>query len=152
MIAGALDTLNQGNCCGGRALVNFPDTASFGLRFSVKVWNTLSRTFKLAAGSFVYCPKELFDLTGGFSEKVYAGEEIFFSRRLKKAGKSVGKKKFIIQPYPVLTSARKEEWFSVWQMISQMLRITFMPWTIKSSKNLQVWYKRPDQSGNEQEK
>lgn len=40
----------------------------------------------MTAGSFFFCLREGFRATGGFSEKVYAGEEIWFSRELKRWG------------------------------------------------------------------
>ena len=49
--------------------------------------NGISRCFRLAAGSFVYCRAEAFRDTGGFPQDCYTGEEIWFSRKLKAWGR-----------------------------------------------------------------
>ena len=43
----------------------------------------LSKTFRLAAGSFIFCRKQDFVDCGGFPESIYAGEELVFVRNLK---------------------------------------------------------------------
>ena len=60
-------------------------------------WNWISKTFSMAAGSFLFCRKEDFDKIDGFPETMYAGEELQFVRKLKKLNrKSVRNSKYLI--------------------------------------------------------
>lgn len=110
-------------------------------------WNWLSRSLALAAGSFLFCRKEFWEESGGFSEKVYAGEEIFFSRKIKKLCKRETMKFTIFSDHPVITSSRKLRWFSSWQLLGSMLIIFFVPFAIRSRKLCAFWYRRPASEG-----
>ena len=60
--------------------------------------------------------REGFEAVGGFSEAVYASEEIWFSRQLKRWGRERGLAFEVLDVDPVVTSARKLEWFSPLRM------------------------------------
>jgi hypothetical protein len=62
----------------------------------------ISIVLRLAAGSFIFCRKELFVESGGFSEKLFAGEELLFSQNLKKICKKKGSSFEILREYPLL--------------------------------------------------
>jgi len=95
---------------------------------------------------FVYCLKSAFEEVGGFSKRVYAAEEYFFSRALKKWGRKRGLEFKIITDHPVVTSNRKAEWFTPRQMIFQMCLITVAPFLLTSRRFCGMWYKRPANS------
>jgi len=59
------------------------------------------RAMRWAAGCFVFCTRAAFDATGGFDERLFATEEIAFSRALRRIGPVV------ILREPVVTSGRK---------------------------------------------
>jgi len=91
---------------GGSTIVSdspIPRTAEHCVQF----WNRLSRSLKLAAGCFVFCRRDAFDAVGGFSDKVFAGEEIFLSRHLKRWAKHRQLLFKIVTEHPVETSPRK---------------------------------------------
>jgi glycosyltransferase involved in cell wall biosynthesis len=71
------------------------------------VWNMASRTFKLMAGSFIFCETAAFRKIGGFDIQLFASEEIELSKRLKKLARAERKKIVILHRHPILTSARK---------------------------------------------
>ena len=138
-----IENFKSERICGGGATVSF-DTASPGifLKMLLFFWNTISCTFKLAAGSYVYCSKEVWEETGGFSEKVYAGEELLFSREMKKWGKKHNKNFKIITAFPVRTSDRKMKWFAFKTHLKQIL-ILLLPGSFAKKEKCFIWYDRP---------
>jgi glycosyltransferase involved in cell wall biosynthesis len=88
LLGRALDNLQQEDCCGGGATVSPDRPLEFFYQIGLLFWNRLSVRFGMAAGSFVYCRKEGFEAVGGFSQKVYVGEEIWFSINYGKWGKA----------------------------------------------------------------
>ena len=62
---------------------------------------------KLLAGSFIFCEARAFRQVGGFSNELFAGEEIDLSRRLKRLARERKKRIVILHRHPLLTSARK---------------------------------------------
>ena len=107
LLKAALANLESGTCCGGGTLVRFDDSCPWHAHKLAGFWNLISSTFGWAAGSFVYCLRGAFEAIDGFSEKVYASEEIWLSRDLKRWG---GERKLlfrIITDHYVTTSARK---------------------------------------------
>jgi len=137
----ALDNLAAGDCCGGGTMVAFDKPISPPIRLLVRFWNWYSVNFVVAAGSFIYCLREGFDATGGFSEKVYASEELWFSRHLKSWGKKRGLTFRIITDRPILTSSRKLEWFNLVQLLPMLL---MAPIAIRFRSLCWTWYRRPD--------
>ena len=142
LLTTALDSLAGGACCGGGARVASLETPQAVVRHSLNLWNRLSRAFHLAAGCFIYCLRQGFEEAGGFSEKVYASEEIGFSRKLQAWGKSKGLKFQIIANPPIITSARKLRWFSPIQLVLLLL-ITFCPMALRLRPLCSFWYRRP---------
>ena len=80
----------------------------------LRLWNTLSRVRRWAAGSFVFCETAAFRAIGGFSEALFISEEIDFSIRLKRYARSHGNKLTILSRHPLLTSPRKLHLYSPW--------------------------------------
>jgi glycosyltransferase involved in cell wall biosynthesis len=60
----------------------------------------------LGAGAFLFTTRENFFATGGFDERYFASEEIFFTLALKKLGR------FKVLPEPAITSGRKLRLYS----------------------------------------
>jgi len=71
------------------------------------IWNALSRINKWAAGSFIFCEAAAFRETGGFSEELYASEEIDLFRRLKRMARRERRSIVILHRHPLYTSNRK---------------------------------------------
>lgn len=70
--------------------------------------NPFMRLFSYTWGAFVLCRRDVFEEIGGFSEDLFALEEIEFVRRLKKAGRKK-KLKFHMLKTPLVTTGRKDE-------------------------------------------
>jgi len=103
----ALENLESGSCCGGGTLIRFDRQTGLFSNLILNLWSGVSKRFQLAAGSFIYCLREAFEAIGGFSELLYAGEEIRFSQDLKKWGRRKKLSFQLITNYPLTTSARK---------------------------------------------
>ena len=141
----AFQLLKHSKTLGGGSILRFDYTHGrlfFGVAIP-KLWNLLSRVFKIAAGSFIFCDRKSFELTGGFPENFFAGEEIFFSINMKKICRKQNKRFKILAMIPVTTSSRKLIWFSNVQIISAMLQILIFPHNLKSKKKCKFWYERP---------
>ena len=139
----ALLLLNSGSSCGGGTLLNFDSQLPFLADRLVKFWNWLSKTNKLAAGSFIFCLAQGFFETGGFDEKTYAGEEIFLSRRMKAWGKKHNMLFTILEDHPVITSSRKFHWHSSLQIALLLVLFTVFPLALRSRSLCRFWYTRP---------
>ncbi|MFQ3578181.1 MAG: glycosyltransferase [Verrucomicrobiia bacterium] len=142
LLENAIRALRTGRVCGGGSTVSLDKKVERG-RYFLSVWNWLSTTFSIGAGSFLFCLKEAFDDVNGFSEKVYAGEEIFFSRALKRWGAQRGYEFRILSLDPVVTSARKLDWFGDLRLLRTAITLMVNPWAIQKRERCWIWYKRP---------
>ncbi|MCM8533198.1 MAG: glycosyltransferase [Lentisphaeraceae bacterium] len=139
VIQEALLALESEKFCGGGALVKFPKESFF-----VSFWTLITKTFKVAAGAFIFCTNEGFIGSGGYSEKIYAAEDVLFSRSLKAWARKNNKGKFtILTNNPIITSDRKFKWYSGGQILWQLLLLGLMPWRLRKRKNAMFWYTRP---------
>lgn len=139
----ALVLLESGNYCGGGTLLNFDSRLPFLAARLVSFWNWISKTKRLAAGSFIFCLAEGFFDIRGFDEKTYAGEEVFFSRRISSWGKERNLLFTILEDYPVITSGRKFHWYSSLQIAWLLLLFTVFPFALRSRSLCRFWYTRP---------
>lgn len=116
-----------------------------GLRLPLRAlqesWNGLSRGLRWAAGSFLFCRAEAFRELGGFSEALYAAEEIDLSRRLKRWARARGLRLVILHRHPLCTSGRKLELYSgaeirrsLWRMLRHPRRF------FRSREACHLWY------------
>jgi glycosyltransferase involved in cell wall biosynthesis len=130
--------------CGGACLSFDQDYSRwFSGKILPLVWNFISVKLKLFAGSFIFCQSELFFSCGGFPETHFAGEEIVLSSKLKKECKKKNKKILILKEFPVVSSARKLDWYSDWSILKMMLPLFVFPLLLKSQSFCRFWYQRP---------
>jgi glycosyltransferase involved in cell wall biosynthesis len=140
----ALRRLESGRYCGGGSLVSFDQELSWAAERGLHFWNWLSKNMGLAAGCFVFCKREDFEAIGGFSEAVYASEEIWLSRQLRKLGKPRGEHYAIIEDYPVHSSGRKLEWYSTGRQVLLLVMLTIFPFAVRYKRLCGFWYRRPE--------
>ena len=140
----ALAELESGRCVGGGSLVCFDEDLRWPATVLLNFWNYIALRRGLAAGSFVYCLKSAWQETGGFSERVYASEEIWFSLSLQSWGrKQEPPLSFtIIEDAPLITSNRKAHWYSPSALVFQFLLLIVFPFGIFSRRFCSVWYDR----------
>jgi len=135
----ALDRLAGGRTVGGGSTIASDRPVSGGARRGLDLWNRIGTTLKLAAGCFVYCRRDAFEAIGGFSEKVYAGEEIFLSRALKRWGRRRGLAFEVLDEDPVVTSVRKIDWYTPAQLARQTA-LVLLPGALYSKTLCRTWY------------
>jgi cellulose synthase/poly-beta-1,6-N-acetylglucosamine synthase-like glycosyltransferase len=129
---------------GGGSLLHFERPVSCIGQCSIHIWNTLSRLTKTAAGGYLYCRKAAFDAIGGFDEKLYASEEVRFSRLLRKWARKNGCTINILTEFPAQTSSRKLAWYSGVQILCWVAFMMLIPFAVYSRSLCSFWYKRPE--------
>jgi glycosyltransferase involved in cell wall biosynthesis len=88
-----------------------------------------------AGGAFIFCTREAFEATGGFSERVYCGEEAGFTLALKREGK------FVMVWERVLTSGRRFRKLSGMEVLWECIRIVAKPKRVTQRKGVEkIWY------------
>lgn len=105
-VTGALEALAAG-CVGGGARVVPEGYVPMWGRLFVQIFSFFYFTLaRLGAGAFLYTTRGNFEDIGGFDEQFFAGEEVFFSKALKKRGS------FKLLRRPIVTSGRKLRMYS----------------------------------------
>jgi glycosyltransferase involved in cell wall biosynthesis len=128
-VTAALDSLRQG-AVGGGCVPRFDGPVPIWGRAVIQtcVWG--ARLLRLVGGCFLFCTRNAFEATGGFSERLYAGEDIEFVRALKKIGP------FVVPKPAVVTSGRKLAVVNPWQVVGLLMTIAVRgahyerPWVI----------------------
>jgi glycosyltransferase involved in cell wall biosynthesis len=77
----------------------------------------VGRLIGLVGGCFLFCTRDAYVATGGFSERLYAGEDIAFVQALKKVGR------FVVPKPTVVTAGRKLAVAGPWEVMTLLLRI-----------------------------
>jgi glycosyltransferase involved in cell wall biosynthesis len=118
-----------GEIAGGRCLAG-GCTVALGshlpaARVFERFWNALSRMGKWGAGSFVFCEAAAFREAGGFSQALYAAEEIDLFRRLKRLARRKGRTVVILHRHPLATSDRKLRLYSLSEQLGFLVRTSF---------------------------
>jgi glycosyltransferase involved in cell wall biosynthesis len=147
LLRSTLAALDGGEVCGGGTLMQFDRPGFRALEWGARGWNWVSRRLRWACGAYVFCHRQAFTETGGFDERYYASEEIWFSRALARWGRARGMR-FVILDEPIVTSARKLEWFG----LSGLLRMLFtilLPGAIRRRDACAFWYSRPQEKPTE---
>jgi GT2 family glycosyltransferase len=114
----------------------------FWARVMQECWNCASRLFHLAAGSFLFTERRAFEAVGGFSEKLYASEELTLSVELNREARRRGCLPLHIMPSPALaTSGRKMKLYTPGEHLRLMLRlVTNLRGSMASSETCHIWY------------
>jgi len=118
-----MEAVGSGKVVGGGACLTVKEKNLGHLMIPLHIWNGVSRIFGYAAGSFLFCRRDIFEDLDGFSLQRYAGEELDLSRRLKRAGKKEGLAFRILRKGRLRTSARKLELYSTWEILSMFLKV-----------------------------
>jgi glycosyltransferase involved in cell wall biosynthesis len=133
------EQISSGDCLAGGATVRLDEC--YWLAKGVNaLWNLLSRSFHLLAGSFIFCETATFRKLGGFSGELFAGEELELSQRLKKLAGENGKQIVILHRHPIATSARKVYLYSFWEHFRLMARAAINRRVLTSREACHLWY------------
>lgn len=136
----AADYIRAGRCLAGGSTVAYEDPHP-SVALVTGIWNAVSRFNKWAAGSFIFCEAAAFRESGGFSDELYASEEIDLFRRLKRMARRDRRSIVILHRHPLRTSDRKLRlygwreffWFMVKTVVSRGR-------TLRSRQDCFAWY------------
>ena len=132
--------IESGGCLAGGSTVKL-DGHYPTVNFVTWLWNCTSRIFKWVAGSFIFCETRAFRKINGFSNELFATEEIDLSKRLKALAKTEGKKITILHAHPLLTSARKIHLYSVREHLWFLLKLIFTGGSVLQNRDAcHTWY------------
>jgi glycosyltransferase involved in cell wall biosynthesis len=132
--------IERRDVAGGGALVRLDSVAPV-VRLAEGCWNALSRLMLWAAGSFVFCRADLFRELGGFSEELFASEEIDFSQRLKKLARRKELKVVILKDCFLESSGRKVEQRRFGEYLSLLCRLAISRGAVlRRREQLGIWY------------
>lgn len=131
----------QGGAVGGACLFRFDGRLPFWARVLYPIAIRVCRALTLFGGCFLFCTRQAFKASGGFSEECFAAEELFFRNALRRLGK------FVIPRPLVITSGRKLRTHSGVEILRTLLNIGWRgPKALGRREGLDVWYgeRRPD--------
>ena len=140
LFADVVAAISDSRCVAGGSTVRVD---LHGIQYDAVVgfWNRLSRSLKWAAGSFIFCETAAFREVGGFTDKLYAAEEINLFRRLKRFARSQGRSIVILHRHPLLTSHRKAHLYTLREMLRFWIRtVATGGRTLRSSRESFPWY------------
>jgi len=135
-----VEQIRTGRCIAGGSTVKIDAELPLAVRIS-RSWNWLSRSFRLLAGSFVFCETAAFREVGGFNIELFASEELDLTRRLKRLGRRSGRQVVILHRHPLVTSARKLELYTMREILWFTARTMLTGGrTLKRRESCGVWY------------
>ena len=138
LFADVAEQINRGRCLAGGSTVRL-DSHHWLSELVNAFWNFLSRSGRLLAGSFIFCETAAFRKIGGFSEKLFAGEELELSGRLKKLAWETGRAMVILHQHPLVTSARKLRLYSFREYFRLLLRAGLRRRTLTDREAGYLW-------------
>jgi glycosyltransferase involved in cell wall biosynthesis len=132
--------IQSGSCLAGGATVDF-ETRELFVRFWLALWNAASRLGRWAAGSYIFVEAAAFRALGGFSEELYAAEEIDLFRRLKRLARAQGRRVVILHDHPLRTSDRKARLYRPREHLAFFLKTLVTGGrTLRRREDCAVWY------------
>jgi GT2 family glycosyltransferase len=97
------------------------------------------RWTRTAAGCFMYATRDAFDAIGGFDERLFASEEVTFSKAMRRQGR------FVVLREAVTSSGRKVRQYKLRELLGTIFRQAIKgprkAW--RSREGLDVWYNAP---------
>lgn len=134
VVRAAAASLERG-VAGGGAHVRFDGRVPLWASLTASMFLVGMRALRLAAGCFIFCSRAAFEATGGFDERMYAAEEIAFSRALQQHGKVV------ILRESVVTSGRKLRTHSAGDLVRLLSGVIRQGrGFVHSREQLDMWY------------
>lgn len=135
-----VEQIRSGRCLAGGSTVKLDENHRLAVRI-LEFWNWVSRTFRLMAGSFIFCETAAFREVGGFNQELYASEELDLSKRLKVLARRSGKQIVILERNPLITSARKFHLYTPTEYFWFLSRTVLSAGrTLKRRESCQPWY------------
>jgi GT2 family glycosyltransferase len=133
-LAAAIQAVRDG-AAGGGSSVRFDGRIPFYARIMLHGLNRLFRAFGYAAGCFMFCRRDVFQAAGGFDERYFASEEVWFSQAIKRQGR------FVVLRQHVVTSGRKLRQNSCGRILGTLVWLALRgPRAVQRREGLEMWY------------
>ena len=132
---------------GGGTTIKY-DVQNWVVTIITVAWNAISRVMHWPAGSYIFLRTEDFRELNGFSEKLYASEELEFGGRLKKLAQQRNQHLQILTQTPLATSPRRFRLMRSYPLLENLkfiLKHSFsMVFTggrsLQKAENCRFWY------------
>jgi len=139
LFADVAEQIQCGHCIAGGSTVRM-DEHFLLAGFFTWTWNWSSRLGRLLAGSFIFVEAAVFRRIGGFSNELFAAEELDLSKRLKKLARETGKEIVILHSHPLVTSARKMRLYTAWDHLKLVTHVLFNRRALNRRESCTLWY------------
>jgi len=133
------EQIESGRCLAGGSTVRM-DERFLLAGFFTWTWNRSSRLGRWLAGSFIFVEAAGFRKIGGFSNELFAAEELDLSKRLKQLAKKEGREIVILHRHPLVTSARKMRLYTVWDHLKLVTHVLFNRRALNRRESCTLWY------------
>lgn len=135
-VAAALRHMDRGAVGGGAAAKLDDGNVPIYIRLLSTLAVPITKLIGFTGGAFMFCTREAFQATGGFSERLFWGEEGVFALALKREGC------FAVLWQPVLTSGRRFRKISGLQLLAGGVRLLISPvkFFTQRAPVEKVWY------------
>jgi cellulose synthase/poly-beta-1,6-N-acetylglucosamine synthase-like glycosyltransferase len=134
-VGAALRYMDNG-AVGGGAAVWFDGVLPLYAHLMAMFMGIVSKIAGFTGGAFMFCTREAFHATGGFSERLYCGEEGSLALALKREGR------FVVLWERVLTSGRRFRTMSGLQLLGNCARLALFPSKAVTQRSSveKIWY------------
>ncbi len=139
LFAEVAEQINSGRCLAGGVTVRMDET-HLAAGFASWLWNCASRIGRLLAGSFFFCETGAFRKIGGFSNELFAAEELELSRRLRKLARETNRKIVILHHHPLKTSARKMRLYTMGDHFKLLVHVLLNRRALTRRESCTLWY------------
>jgi glycosyltransferase involved in cell wall biosynthesis len=139
LFADVAEVIAAGDCLAGGATIRL-DEKHLVAGSIARLWNLASRAGRWLAGSFIFVERAVFRQLGGFSNELFAGEELELSQRLKRLARQTGKRLVILHRHPLVTSARKMRLYSAWDHVRLLAQVTYNRQALTRRESCTLWY------------
>lgn len=140
MLVAIYREMETGAFIGGGVVNARYDRDSWGLFFTHTLLIKTSLLFSRVSMFLFYTTPEAYDAIGGFNEDFLATEDMDFAQRLRRYGKTCGKRYCSIRDAHVILSSRKFDEYGDWAVFTRP--ITFLRACLRDPKAVhELWYK-----------
>ena len=131
VIRAALRSLRNG-AVGGGCLFRYDEPVPLWARAVYPLAVLACRMVALTGGCFLFCTRTAFTTIGGFSEEMFAAEEMEFAKALKRIGR------FVVPRPVVVTSARKISQLTARRIVKLLAHAARKG--ARKREGLELWY------------
>jgi glycosyltransferase involved in cell wall biosynthesis len=141
LLSDTVEAMRRDEVIGGGALIAFPKDAPWDAKLGPWIWTRISLTMRWAAGAYIFCRGDAFREIGGFSNDLYASEELDFSKRMKRLAAQREQRFIILRRNRLLTSDRKAHLYPRTTLLRLLWRTISSPRkSVRDREICHMWY------------